>query len=193
MNPLTISVKHNFADVQRELEQLQEDIAARATASAVNKTIDQAKTSMSSEIRAEFNISASKVRDALRVNRATYRNGLFTIEASLESPTQRGRSLNLINFDARQTSQGVTVKIKKSGGRKLIRGAFIANGGRTVFIRVGKKRLPIKAEQTIGVAQMFNTKRINARVVKFIEDKFPTIFEHEVQFYTDRFNARRAL
>jgi hypothetical protein len=191
-NPFRLSIKTNFPEVQRQLADLQADVAQRAAVSAVNKVMAQGKTAMSKEIRAEFNISAAKVGDALVVNRATFRNGLLLIEASLESPTKRGRSLNLINFGARQTAQGVTLQIKRNGGRILIRGAFIGNQGRTVFIRVGKSRLPIEALQTIGVAQMFNTKRVNTRVLKFITDKFPELFEHEVQFYTDRFNRARA-
>ena len=189
---MKISISTNFADVAKALTQLHKDVAAQATARAVNRTMEQAKTAMSREIRAEFMLPAAKVNQALRINKAVARNGLFQIEASLESPSKKGRSLNLINFAARQTKQGVTVKIKRNGVRKLIRGAFIANGGRTVFERVGKKRLPIKPVQTIDVAQMFNTKRINAKVVQLIKNKFPEIFAREAKFYTDRFNSRRA-
>lgn len=189
---MKLTISHNLQEVQQAIDRLHKDVAAQATARAVNRTIEQAKTAMSREIRAEFNISASKVNESLRINRATYKNGLYQIEASLESPSKRGRSLNLINFDARTTRQGVTVRIKKGGGRKLLKGAFIANQGRTVFRRVGKERLPIEALQTIEVANMFNTKRINACVVKFMLDKFPQIFEREARYYTDRFNAKRA-
>lgn len=189
---MKITISHNFPDVQRQLDRLHEDVAKQALVRAVNRTMEQAKTAMSREIRGEFNIAASKVNAALRITKASYRGGLFTVQATLESPTKRGRSLNLINFGARQTSKGVTFKVKKSGGRKLIPHAFIANDGRTVFIRVGKERLPIKALQTIDVAQMFNTKRINARVVTTMKAKFPEVFAREAKFYTDRFNARRS-
>jgi hypothetical protein len=189
---MKLEISANFADVAKQIDRLQKDIAAQATARAVNRTMEQAKTAMSREIRAEFVLPAAKVNQALRINRAIAKGGLFSIEASLESPSKRGRSLNLINFAARQTKQGVTVKISRNGGRKLIPGAFIANKGRTVFMRTGKARLPIKALQTIDVAQMFNTRRINAKVVQFIRDKFPEIFQREAKFYTDRFNSQRA-
>lgn len=189
---MKFTIKTNFPEVQRQIEQLHRDVAGKAVVGAVNKTLAQAKTAMSKEIRAEFNIPAVKVGAALRVNKATFRNGLLRIEGSLESPSKRGRSINLINFSARQTARGVTFKVKKSGPRKTLRGAFIANQGRTVFQRVGKSRLPIKALQTIDVAQMFNTKRINLRVVKFMETKFPAVFAHEAKFYLDRFNRSRA-
>lgn len=187
---MKLSITTNFPDVQRQIDALKEGIASKATTSAVNKVVAQAKTAMSREIRAEFNISASKVNESLRVNKATAKGGLLNIEATLDSPRKRGRSLNLINFSARQTAKGVTFKIKRNGPRKLIPGAFLGNDKRTVFIRVGKRRLPIKALQTIDVASMFNTRRVNAKVLAMIEAKFPEVFANEVKFFTNRFNSR---
>jgi hypothetical protein len=189
---MKLSISSNFDDVLRDLDRLQKDVQEQATARAINRTLEQARTSMSREIRAEFNMPAAKVNQALRITRASFKRGVLEIEGVLESPTKRGRSLNLINFAARRTAKGVTVKVKREGARKLIPGAFIANEGRTVFIREGKKRLPIKALQTIDIAQMFNTKRINRRVLQFINQKFPEVFAHEAKYYTDRFNARGA-
>ncbi len=189
---VAISVKHNFPEVQQALQSLQQDVAKQALVRAVNRSIEQAKTGMSREIRGEFNISRADVEATLRVRRANYQGGLFAVEASLESRTKRGRSLNLIRFGARQTRKGVTFKVKRRGPRQLIPGAFIANEGRTVFIRVGRSRLPIKALQTIDVPQMFNTQRINDRVVSTLREKFPAIFAREAAFYLARFNARKA-
>ena len=189
---MKLTIKTNFPEVQAQLKQLQEDVAKQATARALNRTVEQARTAMSKEIRQEFVLPAAKVNQALRINRARASGGLFNLEASLESPTQRGRSLHLGNFAARQTKKGVSFKVKRTGQRVTIPGAFLINGGKTVMIRTGKGRLPIKALQTIDVAQMFNTKRINAKVVQVIKDRFPTIFTREAKFYLDKFNARRA-
>lgn len=193
---VTIVIKHNFAEVQRQLDQLHRDIAEAATARAINRTLDQAKTRMIRAITAEFNIKASAVRESLRVKGASRRAGLYRIEGFLESPSKRGRSRNLVHFGAKQTPQGVQVQIKRVGPKKIIRGAFIAKKnnqyGGTVFIRSGRSRLPIETRQTIDVAQMFNAKRVNDLVLRFMKDKFPEVFAREVRFYTDRFNARRA-
>lgn len=202
---MKLSIETNFKDVARQLKTLQADIATKATASALNKTVAQAKTAMGREITGEFNIKAAEVRDKLRIKRATARGGLVAIEAVLEAATGkgRGRGLNLIRFLEKSTSLAqarkrgkagtqnqLHVQIKRSGGRKALGSAFIGNKGRTVFVRVGKERLPIKALTTIDVAQMFNTKRINAKVVQMIEAKFPTIFANEVRYFTERFNSR---
>lgn len=189
---MKLDIQTNFADVAKQIKELHEDVATKATARALNATMAQAKTAMSKEIRATFVISASKVSESLKVNKAIAKGGLFRMEASLESPSQRGRSINLINFGAKQVKGGVSVKISRNGSRKLIPGAFIGNKGRTVFKREGKDRLPIKALQTIDIAQMFNTKTINKAVIAVIQERFPIIFEREAKYYTDQFNAKRA-
>jgi hypothetical protein len=193
---VTIVVKHNFPEVQRQLDQLQREVAEQAMVRAINGTLNQAKTRMVRAITAEFNIKASAVRESLRVRGASRKVGLYQVEGFLESPSKRGRSRNLIHFGAKQTATGVQVQIKRVGPKKIIRGAFIAKKdnkyGGVVFMRTGKSRLPIEAKQTIDVGQMFNTKRVNELVVRFMQDKFTEVFTREAKFYTDRFNARRA-
>ena len=186
---IKIDIKTNFPSVVQAMETMREDVARQATARALNTTVAQAKTSMSREIRQEFMITAGKVNESLRVNKASAFKGELRLQASLESPSKRGRSLNVAAFGARQTKKGVTIKIKRNGPRILIPGSFIMNKpGRPVMIRMSKSRFPIKAIQTIDVGQMFNTKRINQKVQAFMLDKFPELFAREAKFYTDKFN-----
>lgn len=199
---MQLTITTNFPQIQRQLETMRAEVANKAMASALNKTVAQAKTAMSREIRAEFNMSAARVSESLRITRATARAGRVYLEAALESKNKRGRSLNLINFmeksttlaQARKRAKAGTlgqlfVQIKRKGGKKPLGSAFIGNKGRTVFVRTGKARLPIKALQTIDVSQMFNTRRVNAKVVQLIEARLPTIFANEARFFTDKFNA----
>lgn len=202
---MRLTIESNFADVARQLREMNSGVAKMATARALNRTMEQAKTAMSRGIRAEFMLPAATVNKALRINKAKASGGTVSMEASLESPQQQGRSLNLIHFTARQAKRTglLTVKIKRNGGRKAITGAFIANQGRTVFERMpgttmgarskysgSKHAQQIRPVQTIDVAQMFNTRRIHSTVVQVIEAKFPEIFEREARYYIDRFNAR---
>lgn len=190
---MELKISTNFPQVQRQLDRLRDDIRAKATVSAVNKTVAQAQTEMSRRIREEFNLTAAKVREKLFIRRARFAMGALSIEGALQSKDRSGRrrAINLINFAARETKQGLTVKIKRSGGRVLAaRRGFIGNKGRTAFTREGNKRLPIRPLQTIDVPQMFNTRRINAAVVRKIRERFPVIFEREVAFYLKRFGGR---
>jgi hypothetical protein len=215
-----VRVNTNIGAVSAALDQYRVDLRERAAVSAVNKTMDKANTRMRRVIIREFNVSAGYVRERLRVERAKFVGGKAVIAAALTGSGSRGakRSANLIAFVVSKVSlaqarkrmaagEGGTYqlggttrtkalelqfKIKRGGAPKIIPGAFIANKGRTVFIREGKSRLPIKALSTIDIPQMFTTRRLNDGVVKAIEQEFPSIFEHEVKFYTDRFNRRRA-
>ena len=188
---MKLSINTNFDQVQRQLERLRSDVAEAALRSAVNKTMAQGQTQMIRAITGEFALTAGKVREKLFLRKAGFKAGRFGIEATLESraPGGKRRAINLINFQARQTRAGLTAKIKRQGGRKVVASAgFIGNKGRTAFARVGKTRLPIKPLQTVDVPQMFNARRVNAPVVAFIKRKFPELFEREAAYFTTRFN-----
>lgn len=158
---------------------------------AVNKTAAKANTELRKAITSEFAIPSADVRDAVVVRRARAKQ--YGVEAVLEifgSRRKRGRSLNLIHFlSAVQTqigamkTRGSRAKkkelqalekqlgflIKKGGGLKAIDGAFVGNHGRTIFMRTGASRLPVKPVQVIGVSQMFSSRRVRNRVMDRID------------------------
>ena len=195
---MQINIKTNFPDITKQLAVLHSDVRTKSLTSAVNKTIEQAKTQMVREITSEFNVQAAYVRDRLSIKRATFKAGALGIEATLLGGGKR--SANLIRFmerfvslaQARKRAKAgdlaqLRFKIRKTGGMRMIKGAFIGNQGRTVFIRTTDKRLPIKALSTVDVPGMFNTKRINSKVVTAIKDKFPAIFEREAAYFINKF------
>lgn len=199
---MKITVQHNFPAIQRQLNAMAGDVQTKALASAMNKTVEQARTQMVREITKEYSVTAGYVRDRLRIRRASFKAGRFGVEAALLGGDGKRRSANIIRFmeksvtlaEARRRRKGGTLsqlrfKIKKAGGKQVITGAFIGNKGRTVFIRTGKGRLPIKAVSTIDVPQMFNQRRINAAVVQAIKDKFPAVFQREAAFFLARSRA----
>lgn len=211
---MQISIKTNFPEVQRKLDALQRDVRDRAMASALNKTIDLAKTQMTREIAGEFNVSAGYVRDRLRVRRASARGAVVLSASLIGGKAGAKRSANIIAFVEKKTSLAqarkrakagtlgqLYVKVKRRGGSKALGDLrFIGNKGRTVFERVEgtqmasrpgkltKHSQAIRPVQVIDVAQMFNTRRINATVVAFMRQRFPEVFTREAKFFTDRFN-----
>ena len=200
---MKIDIRTNIDDVKRDLNRLQSDIQQRAIARALNRTMDQGRTQMVREIASEFEIKQSEIRARMSIRRARegYFGGLLTVEL-FALQNKRGRGFNLIRFvekrvtlaEAKRRQKAGTLnqlgfRIKKGGGIKRITGAFIGNKGRTVFMREGKERLPIKAVTTIDVAQMFNTRRINSKVVRYVQDKFPEVLGREVDYYVRKFAA----
>ena len=180
---MRIDVRHNFGDIAKRLQKLQNDLREKVIVQTLNAVAKEAQGRMATEIASEFNIKRSEAMEGLRVDKASVKGGSSFMTARLYAPgRKKGRGFNLIRFVEKKvtfaeakrrgkagTLQQLRVKIKRSGGLKAIPGAFIGNNGRTVFIRTGKARLPIKALTTIDVAQMFNTRRVNDKVVAFIK------------------------
>lgn len=200
---MQLDIKTNFPEVQRALKQLQSDVGGKALVSAMNRTMALARTQMGREITSEYRVTAAYVRERLQLKRATFRNGQLSFTSELIGGNGKKRSANMIAFIERSVSLAQARKrgkegtlsqlrfqVRKTGGKKIITVAFIGNKGRTVFIRTGKARLPIKAVSTIDVPQMFNQKRINAKVVGVIQARFPEVFARESKFFIAKFNAR---
>lgn len=197
---MKVEVHDNFPEIKRDIARAHADIRDKAMASALNRIADQGRTQMVRGIAREFAISQSEVRAQVSVTRARPGQGGAFLSVDIQAlQRKRGRGFNLIRFVEKSTSlvqarkrkkagtlDQLHFQIKRSGGKQIIAGAFLGNKGRTVFQRIGKERLPIKAVTTIDVAQMFNTKRINQQVVKFMLDKFPSVLEREIAFYTKR-------
>lgn len=194
---MKINVDFDISRVVRWVDGLTNHHLDAAAARALNRVADQAKTRMIREISSEFMVSTSYVRERLVVRRASAAAGRFVLQAALEAK-DRKRSINLIAFaekvvslaqarKRRAAGEGkggraleLRFKIKRVGAKQVIKGAFIGNRGRTVFVREGSGRLPIKALQTINVPQMFNTKRLNERVVAFVKQQLPVRLRHEL-------------
>lgn len=177
----------------RKLKQLQAKVIDQVAVRTVNKLADMGRAEMTRAIRGEFNIPASKVREKLFVGKVRRGTGKTLIEAELFSRDKSGRrrAINLINFAARETRKGLTVKIKRDGGRVIAAGrGFIGNKGRTAFTRVGDKRLPIRPLQTIDVPQMFNTRRVSQRVTKYLSAKQREVFERELAYAISQLGMR---
>lgn len=213
---MQISIKTNFPEVQRKLDTMRKDIAQQATVRAINRTVDMGKTEAVRAIAKEYAVTSAYVRERLAVRKASFKGGALGISAELAASGKRrgSRSANLIGFvektvtlaaARRRMSAGeggthtlrnggqvakaleLRFRIKRGSPFKTIKGAFIGNKGRTVFIREGKQRLPIKALSTVDIPSMFNARRINKAIVGKMLSHFPTVFEREAKYYTERF------
>jgi len=190
----TIKIKTNFKDVQKSLDKLNSRLQQKVVPAALNKVLGKANTTMVREISSEFNIKSSEVRANLRMVRAQRDFSRWYARLDPFARNRKGRGLNLIRFTEQKVSlaegrrraksgsqQDLRFQIKRNAGKKTIKGAFIGNQGRTVFMRTGKERLPIKALTTIDVPQMFNTKRINAKVVARINSEMKIEFDRAIK------------
>lgn len=202
---ITVNIRADTQPFVNRMNDIKRGLGDRALVSALNKTIAQSKTRMQRAITAEYMVSASLVRERLRIARASRKGGVTFTATLIGNPDSGGakRALNLIHFVERkvtiaeakrrrksETLAHIRFKIKRSGGLKTILGstdgkgaAFIANQGRTVFRRTGRSRLPIEAVTTVGVPQMFNTIKNIEMITAFMETTFGRVFESEAKYY----------
>jgi hypothetical protein len=183
---MEINIRADFRDIVFKLNKLPNDIQQRVIPAAVNKVAAKASTEMTRSIAAEFNLKSSEIRGKLKLRRAQRNVAKWFATLEPVATSRRGGSLNVIRFmektvslaEAKRrrksgTQNQLRFQILKKGGKKTITGAFIGNNGRTVFVRTGKERLPIRAVQTIGIGQMFNTNRVKSRVLDRINTELP--------------------
>jgi len=194
-----------FDRLRRNLDGIKRGLGDEVAVKALNKTGDKARVEMRRAITDEYNLKASEVTGQLRLARAA-RGKLNVVLDPFAS--RRERSLNLIHFLATIQAAGRSYKvrgargvnraqmlqlnrqlgfrIKRSGGLKTIKGAF-GNKGRTIFIREGKQRYPIKALSTIGVPGMFGARKSINRVMAKIKVELPVEMDRAVKFLVAKF------
>lgn len=208
-----LKISTDFSSVTRSIGTLMSDIEREGTRLGINRTLQRAKTEAARAITSEFAIKSNEAKAQLKVTSISRKAGGFVLQGSLEAFGRRGgrSSRNVMLFGAKPapgrdrkqvrfpTPQGwrtrtvavgggVSVKIKKTGPRKVIEGAFIGNRGRTVFIREGQARLPIKAVETIDLPQMFNTQTVNRRLLKRVAEILDVEVQRGIALATARFS-----
>lgn len=161
--------------MDKVVAKLRPDIYKKALNRTLNDVGAKAKTQATRAVRQRYNINAKTLKENMQVRRSRYNSLSYALQ--IES-----RRRNIINFGARKVKKGVSVRVKKTSGRKVIKGAFIGNNGRTVFKRVKDKRLPIKALKTLSIPQMFN-KEVMKEVDKDASSNFNKRFRHHFDFY----------
>lgn len=197
MSGNTISIRNNFPAVSAALDRVATDVGNKAMVRALNATVTQGKTAMARQISKEFRVTVGQAKDRLNISYAKAKGG-WRFEATLEATRPGGlhgndyRGMNLIHFVTKIPTRNkkgqlgqLQFQIKRAGGRKSIKGAFIATsrktGGRAVFVRQGKDRMPIETKTTIDVPQMFNTRRINSVIRTVMLQRFDANFRRELR------------
>ncbi len=193
------------------LKKYKEDVRSAAV-SALNKMGQRAKTRISSEVRAKYNLRKDYLDDLLVMKKATFNN--LTVEIKAKT-----KKIGLDHFGKpSQGSRGVIVEITKGkpvelrvkpkatseteghgtayrGLQKGTIGTFIARrargvtyggGDETVFARQGKKNYPLRRVVGPSAADLAGAKFIQQVIKEAYETEFPKLLEHEIQYYSQR-------
>lgn len=204
----SISISHDFKDLDRKLQAIADPARRnKAVRMALNKVVGKARTTARAAISQRYNMRKSEINPLIVVRQL--KGPDLAVEVAALPDKKRGYRQNVVHFlqrgrleqalKSKRSGRLATVKdvggrlrvypvlqfrIVRAGKNKRIRGAFVGRGGKTVFRRVGKKRLPIAAVQTVGVPAMFRSRRIITRVLARVRQELPVEIERAIRLQT---------
>jgi hypothetical protein len=133
-----------------------------------NKVAKNTKTKIGQEIRKHIAINAKGAKEPIHVKKADQpgQNSQVTVQREARPPLKR--------FGAKQKKKGVSYRISKKGSRQTIKNAFGPNIPKLnghVFVRSGKKRLPIRMLYGVSVAAVFQKQGLIGPTKKQIQER----------------------
>ncbi len=180
--PVEIQVYYDVRELSVWLSRANMPALQRAVGSALNRTIAQVKTQASRSVRNEIKLKTKDINNRLMVVRANSSKGALTQMQAIMRVS--GKPVPLISYGAKQTKQGVVVHVKNN--RTVLKHAFIArmrSGHQGVFIRKGKKRLPIQELYSTRVSDVFNNTGFMPNLASFAQEKFTQHFAIDIRYY----------
>jgi Prophage minor tail protein Z (GPZ) len=190
---VTLDVRADVKPAVDYLNRIAKGVGDKAIVAALNETMKQVKTQMSRRIRDEYNIDVTTVREKLVLKQASRKGQNFTAILVGNPAGRSRRSLNVIRFLRAGATKAATrraknnlradlrFRIKKSGGDKAIKGSFILNvPGSPVFERKNGKLVAVR---TLGVPSMFQAKKVQVPVQRWIDANFPRIFRARMDYF----------
>ena len=119
----------DIEEVKQMLKKLSGDELAKANSRGINKTLDGVKTDGVKMLTGYYALTASAIRESYKIRKGSFKNPTGVVSS-------KGTFIRLIKYGAKQTNEGVSVRVLKSSGRKIVKHAYI-----------GKVRSDQKSEQ----------------------------------------------
>ena len=175
--PISFRIKRDTAEVERLLKHLSKG-ADKVLTRALNKTIKSVERKAVQGMAKDLRLTQKTVRKSVKLFRARWNFKVASITVS-------GKRIPIYAFGARQVRGGVTYK-GRSGGRKLIKGAFIArmpSGHMGVFKRKGSARLPIQELLGPSPPRVFQRPDIVHDMNKEADIRWKKNLDHELKWF----------
>lgn len=181
-------------------------IVDRAVSTAMSRTAMKARTAVSRLVRQTYNIKARSISTGVRLIRRKKgqiheRVLLYTGTAI---PLNRFSPLTKRVTSARGPRVGVTVRVRKDRGRRLVTGGFLADvNGPKVFVRrpgaakvkpskgryagTGILRQPVDRQFSVSVPGTVAHESVLKEINRVVVEQAPIEFNRAMNFFTDRF------
>lgn len=157
-----------------------------AMVSAVNRTLDTTVTQIKREVASEYTVKQKDITKSIKKTRATKtRLSAVAIASGGQVALYKFRHSPTNPPPKQRYKQPVKAQVKKNGSKKTViyksNKAFVqtVHGNNMIFVREGRKRLPIKKLFALSVPQMIADKndskgsivRIQARAQEMLEKR----------------------
>jgi hypothetical protein len=160
------------------------DGSKKAIVRALNKTVGIPTGGVQSDavkaVAGKINLTQKDIKKSFEVKKATYTD-LSAYVRSTGKPTPLGRFIR-----TRQTSKGISVQVKRSRPRTVIRHAFFITAKKGsykgVYWRVGRHRYPIKQRYGPRVPDIFENTEVMQPILQKAQERLDKNFNHEVEF-----------
>ena len=175
---MLINIEEKDDSIQKARQALAHipDGAEKAIANAANRAIQSARTAGNRSMRKIYvGLRAGDINGRIRIKRAAPGN----LTAKM---TAKGRTIKLLNFKNRISKKGVFAQVKVGGGG-VIKQSFYGtvNSGLGIFVRISKKRYPIKMTHGPSMPQMLGNPKVADDINTRGAEVFETRLAHEVE------------
>lgn len=184
---MEFNVKADVTAVRIALHRAQNEMVDKAAVSALNRVGSMVKSEAVRQVAKQRNLRVGYIRShvyqskAFGKHLATYIRGV-------------GRPISLREYGAHNTAHGVSVKVMREGGRKIVHRhgnkAFVfsrghraprGNASGPVFVRTGRQRLPIEKLYGPSIPTAFVKHVAMEAFKRLAEKKWPERFNHEIR------------
>lgn len=168
-------------------KRINKQVLLKSTVKALNQTSKQAQAGGARQVTKIYALKVGDVKKVMKIVKANYSNLTAWIIA-------KGKHFPLIRFGGKVTTRGVvSVKVKKEGGRKKVKGKpslygkpFIAtmpSGHTGIWQRKSKGEKGIQELKTVSIVDTIRNKRVMKEIRDIIRDKLQKNFNSALRFY----------
>lgn len=159
----------------------------QAMNAAIRKSLMKTRTQISVNVRQVYNISAGDIGNIVTLSKISYTPPSYRLQYSGARVSLRKYAARAkIVKTARGLRRGVTVRVRKDRGRKLVKHGFYGAGGWPVYMRLGRSRHKIEKRTGLAIPQMVGTKDQLDLAYKFMGVEIPKQVHTSLDFYSKR-------
>ena len=201
---MKLGIKTNIKDIINGTMKNVKTAIIKAETRANKRIATTIRNDFSKEVKVDYAIKTSAVKSELKITTGRRENKNQGASAIITAKGKHG--IPLSKFTVRKTKKGISFTVSKLVGNKTIPHAFLAtmqSNHKGIFIREGKKRIPIKGSyanrrnrlgqpilrqpiiQKFGpdVKMLIGSQKYNKLFNEIVQTKYPAYYRQELKYY----------